>query len=462
MYLKNPMIRRSIDIQGYYVWGQGVNIAAKHPVAQEVIDDFMEDPVNASEMFSIEGGVSKEMELGLDGNLFFVLFTNLVTGEVKMRTINVDEVTDIITNPQDRKDERFFKRTYTPDGSSKPVTEWYPAIDYLPIAKEASIEGFPVNWDEPVLHMKEGGLHTMRFGVPYIYCALDWATAYKSFLEDWATIMKAYSRLAMQVSGNKGKDKVGAAKSKYGTGLSLNTTDNNPPTSAASWLFSASGVDVKAIKTAGATTSAEEGRPLKLMIAAGVGLPDTFYGDANVGNFATSKTLDRPTELKFMVRQKMWASVITRILAHVLQMSAKAPGGKLKKAGVGYLEIPDGFTKCLKRVMEYPEDIAKACQGRTSKLIQVTFPSILERNVTDRVRAVVNATTLFGKPLAELFKHKRLVVRWLLEALNEPDASRLAYELYPEGEDDTIPPPPAPAAGGPEDPSQGGDMGANG
>jgi hypothetical protein len=60
------------------------------------------------------------------------------------------------------------------------------------------------------------------------------------------------------------------------------------------------------------------------MVAAATGMPEFFFGDANVGNHATAKTLDRPTELKFLDRQTLWADIHQDILQYVIDQSALA------------------------------------------------------------------------------------------------------------------------------------------
>lgn len=468
MYIKNPMIRRAVEVQCAYVWGLGVSFNAKHPLVQEVIDRFTSSRQNKVEMFEMTAYMGKEQELQVTGNLFFVFFSSPVTGQVTIRTIPIEEMVDIITNPEDRKDPWFFKRSYVKDGQTVDVL--HPSINYTPVAKPKSRDGVRIAWDQPVYHVKTGGTQDMKFGMPEVYASLDWANAYKNFLEDWATIMRAYSRMAMKVSGLKGDRKIAAAKSQLNTSItSSGSIENNPSPTTAAWFFAGKGVEVSAIKTAGATTSAEEGRPLKLMTAAGVGIPDTFFGDANVGNFATAKTLDRPTELKFLTRQKMWAEVMSRIFEFVIQKDAEASSGMIKGATVKVEQDPVDKTRQVVTVI-LPNNDDKDW-GKTgvpiNQMVVAEFPSILERNVTDRVRAVVNAITLFGKQLSSIIPNKRLCAKWLLQALGEPNPDKLVMELYPEGTDVTIEDQePATPAGttpnGAEDPAQGGAVGDNG
>ena len=46
MYLKNPLIQRSVSVQALYVWAQGMTVRAKDKEINQVIQDFWKDPKN--------------------------------------------------------------------------------------------------------------------------------------------------------------------------------------------------------------------------------------------------------------------------------------------------------------------------------------------------------------------------------------------------------------------------------
>ena len=86
MYLKSPLIKRGVNVQGLYVWGQGWSVRAKDAAINAVIQVFIDDRGNAAELTGHQGRMQKEVELSTDGNLFLVLFTNPVTGRVRVRS----------------------------------------------------------------------------------------------------------------------------------------------------------------------------------------------------------------------------------------------------------------------------------------------------------------------------------------------------------------------------------------
>jgi hypothetical protein len=449
MFLKSPLINRAVTLQSFYCFGQGINIQAATPEVNDVVQSFMEDPKNKAELTSQQARTAKEQTLQVDGNLFFVLFANRATGRVRVRTIPCDEIEDITTNPEDAREPWYYRRewtprtfdprTGTPSGEHKIV--YYPDWRYHSSDRPPTIAGAPVDWETPVYHVKVGGLDGMRFGVPETYAALDWARAYKAFLEDWATITRAYSRFAWKMTTPGGNKAVAAAKARLGTTLGSNGGETNPPpVTGSTFIAGAPGVDMTPLRTAGATTSARDGRQLLLMVAAATGMPEFFFGDANVGNHATAKTLDRPTELKFLDRQTLWADVHQDILQYVIDRAALAPRGKLEG---DYAPVEPGDDAdpvvVLADVPAQTDATGKVIReaGPMDRGIDIDFPPILEHSVQENIAAIVQAATLAGHPPVAF--DPKTTTRLLLQVLGVEDIDEKVDAMYPEvkdGEDD--------------------------
>lgn len=439
MWLKNPLIGRGVDVAANYVFGQGVNIHARAKPVDQVVQAFLADPRNRAELTSQQAMMIKDQELRVTANLFFVFFTQPVTGRVRVRTIPFDEIDDVIANPDDAKEAWFYRRTWTTaavdltTGTSltKTLTAYYPDWRYRPKTKLKSLGGQPVYWDTPVYHVKVNCLSDMRFGVSEIYAAIDWARAYKEFLEDWATIVRAYSRFAWQLTTKGGRAGVQAAKTKLAStlgGAALGGTETNPPPVTGSVFIGQADTKIEPLRTAGATTSAEDGRRLLLMVAAATGLPESFFGDVSVGSLATAKSLDRPTELKFKARQTLWAEIFTEILSYVIERSVRAPQGALQ----GTARVDDDTV-----IITLAPDPATGEPLDAS--IDVDFPPILEHDPDARINSIVTAATLAGRPLAGTLD-MRTVARLLLTALGEDDVDALLTDLFPEPETAAIGP----------------------
>jgi hypothetical protein len=139
-----------------------------------------------------------------------------------------------------------------------------------------------------------------------------------------------------------------------------------------------------------------------------------------VGNHATAKTLDRPTELKFKDRQTFWADTFDAILQYVIDRAALASNGPIK----GTLGAADEDGERM-LVLETDPETGEPLDRQ----IDIAFPAILEHSVTENVAAIVQAATLDGKAPA-LFD-TRMITRMLLTALGQDNIDEMLDELFP-------------------------------
>lgn len=415
-FIKNPLIKRGVKVSSYYVFGRGVEISSDDETSNEVLQGFFSDPRNAKEI-SHTGLVDKEEARHTDGNIFWVFFAAVDDGQVQVRHIDALEIEDIITNPDDSSEPWFYHRRWTQmqfdpkSGIQTPSVKdgWYVAMGYDPPAGLKEIKASPIMRDAsgnltPVIHIKGDSLSKWRFACPIVYAALDWARAYRHFLEDWATITRQLARFSWQVETQGGIPAIAAFKQTLATTLGNDGTNietNPPPVTGSAWI-TGPGNKLSAIRTAGATTEPEQGRRVMLMVAAAFGLPETFFGDASTGSLATAQSLDRPTELKFLETQELWREVLQRVGQFVLDASSKAPKGRLREA------------------------------KKTAKpiTIDVKFPSILEHDITSRVAAIVEALTLNGFEATGI--DEKTGVGLLLEELGVEDVQAVLEVMYPD------------------------------
>jgi hypothetical protein len=453
-FLQNPLINRAVSLQADYVFAQGVNIQATNETVNAVIQEFLDDVQNKRELTSHSSRLLKEQTLLLDGNLFFVLFTDkLETGRVQVRTIIVDEIVEIVSNPQDSSDIWYYKRRWLDaDANGNQTVQreaYYPDIDYKPDNNQyGTFRDKQVYWDAPILHVKTGSLSKAKYGVPETYSALDWANAHRKMLSDWATIIAMFARYALKVTTPGNRQSVAATKNRLQTtiGTAGNVVETNP-TSAVGSIFvrQKDGVDIEPIKTSGATTSATDSRQLRLMVAAAMGLPDPMLsGEVDVGNLATAKTLDRPTELKFRSRQQLWTDVYQKILSWVVRWSIEARQGALnKKVRVDI----DKFGRLTYKPKRDPKTKAPI-----DLHVEVGFPPILERTTQERIDAVIGAVTLNGKSFAiDSPEFKKLTIRLMFQALGLNDLDELVEQVFKAISDDDLSNPNNPEQDNPND-----------
>lgn len=415
-WIANPLIQRAVNVRTFYTWGQGVEISARDDAVNDVVQAFLDDPLNQEVLFGHEARESKDRAVQLDGNLMFALFTSPLTGRVQVRSIPWTEVTEIITDPEDSARRWFYKREWTATVldpvtgrfESRTQKALYPDLGYRPPVRMKTLGGMSVEWDAPLLHVRTGGLDGMQFGVSEVYCALAWARAYKGFLEDWASIAKALSRFAWKGTTVKGRV-TALRRGLEGRNTSTDTV-TTPPAAAGQGFVSDGASDLTPISKSGAQLDADSGRPLAMMVAAGMDIPYTILmGDADVGNLATAKTLDRPTELAMQSRREMWAGVHRRLCDYAIDQAVKAPRGALRGT--------------VRRDELGQEVITLA--GDVDRSIEVAWPSILEHDVTELVKALVDADGTGHVP-------PEIICRLLLQALGVEDIDEIMDELTDE------------------------------
>jgi len=449
-YLMNPLINHAVNVQANYVFGQGVSIRAKPDGdVNDIVQAWWDDPANKPIITDQLALWDREVQLRTEANIFFVFFPNILTGQTIVRLIDPVEIIrgGIIHNPEDREEPWFYCRTWNriefnpSNGTYTAIPaeqkDYYPDYRYNPLNKVPAINGHPVHWESPIMHIKRGGLTGQPFGIPEVYNALAWARAVKLDLEDYATIRRALARFAWNLKVQGGKKGVEQAKLKLKSAVNTSTgKDSTPPPAPGSTFIGAEGRDMQPMRTAGATMDPEEGRRLWLMVAAGTGIPETILaGNADVGNLATAATLDRPTELQMRNRQTFWEGVLREMGMYVLRQSALAPLGSV------IADNPNDASMSLEVQVRVN---ATTPSGRLSRAqprfesqkveVDVTFPPILERSRKDNVAAVVHAATLGGRPNPGVFPPEGLRRR-ILDALGESDIDGALLQLEREFED---------------------------
>jgi len=342
--LKQPLIKRGIALRSAYIHGQGVEVAARadgrdrgEQDVNAVIQAFLDDRGNRRAVTGPAAREQLERALCHDGEIFVALFTRPTTGTVQARVVVADDIADVICNPDDATEPWYYHRRWNEmaldmsTGTVNPTLRerFYPAVGYRPAARPASFGGVPIAWDSPMVHLAVNVPLGWRRGVPDAYAAIDWAKAYKEFLEDWARLVKSLSRFAWRLTA-KGQA-AGQARAKIAAAPSVDPATGLPLSAGATAIMPADAA-LEAIPKSGATIDAESGRPLAMMVAAALGVPVTMLlaDPGQTGARATAETLDQPTRLEMAQRQTLWSEFLRSIFDHVIAESVRAPKGALK------------------------------------------------------------------------------------------------------------------------------------
>lgn len=413
MYLKNPLVHRAVEVGKLYVWGQDLSVKTKNDGVKKVIDRFEKE--NATTYTGQQASGMLDVERRVTGNVFLALFTNKITGSVKVRPVPVEEIRKIITNPDDRFEVWYYLRQWTeqPVDGGNPVEKkaLYPHIDYtpdekLPTMKTSSGE-IEIRWDSPIHHQKSGAFLLWLWGIPETYAALDWATSHTGQLTDDASRSRSLAKIAIRITTDGGKPAVDAAKARLASTLGIgNRVDTNPPPAAGASFVGDKSIGFDPVKLQGTMLDPEHSRPARLMVASATGIPDTMLsGDVDQGTLATAKSMDRPTELNFTEDRECEIESRERIYDYVIRADLAATRGIIEKS-----------------IAE--EDLA----------IEFSWPDLLERDITESVGAVVSAAPFLPEMLTAKLLMQRLGVEDVDEQLEQleiekADAQKRAAEL---------------------------------
>lgn len=409
-WLKNPLIKRSVFTQASYVFGQGMDVTANDEDVQDIINEFLDDSRNRAELTGEQSMLAKESELQVCANLFFVFFSDPANGATRVRTIPLEQIERIVYNPEDSKEPWYYLRQWAQPkeaGSLKYEIRkaFYPDINYNPKGGlPRNFNGIPVMKNNPVYHVKTNCMSDMAFGVSEVYAAIDWAKAYKDFLEDWYSIVKSLSKFAWKATSKSGATGMGQARSVLENALNSRPTNpvnaDLPGQSAQVWM-SSDNFDLTPMPKSGATVAVDDGRRALLMVCAATGIYEHYFGDPSTGNLATAKAMEQPMLLMFQERQELWKDIFTTIIDYVLDRVSLAPGGAIG----GTVTVND-----------YGE--VKVDNGELDRSFEVTFPPILQEDVNERVDAIIKSATMNGQEEAGTIDFKTATTM-LLKALGE-------------------------------------------
>jgi hypothetical protein len=439
MSVAHPLVKRGLSLRSAYVWGQGVEITARangrdrdgEQDVQAVIAAFLDDDGNRRALTGSSARDRLEHALGTDGDLFIAHFTRPTTGQVQVRVIVADEITEVISNPEDASEPWFYRRVwYRHDidqqtGIVQPQRQerLYPCVDYRPATRPRRLGQVDIAWDTPLLHVDVNRPQGWRRGVPDAYAAIPWARAYKEFLESWAGLMHALARFAWRLTA-KGNTKAQAA-ARLAAAPARDQVSGKVLNVGATAITPADAT-LEAIPKSGAVIDAESGRPLAMMVAAALDVPVTMLlsDPGQTGARATAETLDQPTELAMAQRRDLWASVYRRMLRYVITESVRAPQGALR----GVIRR-DPWTG--------QETVTLA--GDTDQTVDVAWPDLDDADVGVVVQAIKNAADTGVVPPEQ-------ILRLLLTALGVRDVDTIVEMMI--GDDGEFQWPTGPPLGG--------------
>jgi len=301
----DPLAGQAIRLWTDYTFGSGISYQCKDTKVQGIIDDFWRNPLNRSVLSSMGQRKSSD-KLLVDGEVFFAIF---IAENPIIRWIDPLEIQEIITDPEDIENPKYYRRVWA-DAHGHTHNSIY--CSHLNLKDEGveDIGGQFIKATESNVVVYHLSFNTIgQRGNSLLLRALDWIDEYRKFLAARIAIVRALARYAWKDKRTGGSLVVAAAKAAQ---------DGTLPNPASTRIENA-GANLEPIKTdTGAFNAEKDGRMIKLMICAALGLPEQYFGDIATGNLATAKTVELPLLKQFSSLQKMWADAYEDIFNVIL------------------------------------------------------------------------------------------------------------------------------------------------
>lgn len=437
-WLKDPLIHQAVQLTTHYTFGNGMRYSCNNQEIQDVLDNFWLDEDNQLEITSHLAQEQKSAELQVDGEIFFILFED-ADGNIKVRTLPPEEITNVITSADDHRRPLYYERQFVPQiydwqsqqykldetaGGGLKTVYYQDWRNYAP--GEWGIEPKDFKLQEGlVFHVPVNRIGWQRRGYTETYAALDWVKAHRQMLQDWVTIVKAYSSLAWKAK-IKGDDprSFDAIRDKIKSmvpAFAPHGQQFGQPAGTAGVAFENDAVAFQPMKTAGMATNPQDARQIRLMAGAGMGIAEHYFGDPGNANLATASAMDLPMLKKFEARQRLWEGNYLAFLNY--QVMRKIELGQLD--GLKIITITDANNRIVSKRL----DTTVEKGNENGNKINVQCPPILQRNLAEVAQSIVPLQQANLIPLKE-------AARYALKAMDLPNAEEIVEEMEAEGKFD--------------------------
>lgn len=285
---EHPLARRIVSLTTDYVLGDGLSVSSTIPEVDEWARRFWTHPQNRldSRLYSWVD------ELTRAGELFIVLSRNPADGMSYVRLVPACRIDQIETDPDDLERERRYHEM----GSSRFLEEgrWWSA------AETADFQAPQVMF-HAVINRPPGALR----GEGDLTPILPWLGHYAAWLEDRVRVNRLKSSFVWQVTLRGAVPAVIAQK----------RAEYSRPPSPGSVIISNEGERWEAVQPhIDAQDAQADGKAMRLLVAAGAGVPLHFLSEGESATRATAAEMGDPTFRHYRRRQMEVCRMVERLV----------------------------------------------------------------------------------------------------------------------------------------------------
>jgi hypothetical protein len=305
---KNFLVRRIVALIRSYVVGPGIKITSRKAQVDRFIDQFWNHPQNR--MDRRLGPLCDEFTRA--GELFVAFHTNPADGMSYLRTIPATQIHTIETAPDDYETELRYAET----GPTLEPKWWL-----SPNAPAASLPDESGRLPPILAHFAVNRPVGATRGESDLTPILPWAKRYTEWLKDRVHLNRIRTRQAMLDVQIADDSQVEAKRRQIETSnpLEHGTYIHGPGETLTVHPLEIKADDVK-----------EDGKALRLAIAAGSGLALHYMAEGESVNYATAKEMGEPTARFLSDRQQEFCDILIDIISIAYwryQLTRGTPGG---------------------------------------------------------------------------------------------------------------------------------------
>ena len=285
---------------------------------RDIIQGFWNDPDNQL-AFTTHNGLKRWLDDTVtDGEKFYTCFIGSVAPYLKIAEVPVEEIVQIIYDPDNRLKPVFYKRTwqpmvydgesdmYKPDGSPKSM--YY--VDYrisdeelTELRKKIKIPQRKIYDKAKIRHIMINEIWTRngKRGLSDLYASREWFKVFREFMEGRASINAAAQAISFIRKIKGGPTQVAQFGGKFGGvpvgGTAEGTTELRKLTRpVAGAIYDTNpAVDLEWMKAdTGANNAKEDARLLLATAGAGMGTMLHYFGEGGDANLATAQSMELP------------------------------------------------------------------------------------------------------------------------------------------------------------------------
>lgn len=314
-WITDPLIKQAVGVKRHFVLGAGITFTAEDAEVDEALHEFWRDPIEKMPE-QLEDWFNSLM---VTSELCLRLFP-AVNGQLRVRQIPFNEITDVITDPDDRNRLLYIRRQYVRREFRTESKQWVttPQDDLIP--------GEEIIW--VAINRAQGSAR----GISTLYAAIPWAKAYSEWLQDRVRLNKAKGAWAWIRKVTGGVAAVAAATTKLASDIAgkvrsaaASEEPTKAPPKAGSVITTNGNVDWSVINAkVNADDAKEDGRALKLQVASAVNVFEHYFGDASVANLASAKAMELPMLREYETLQGLMGRIIGQVFHRLLEAKVKA------------------------------------------------------------------------------------------------------------------------------------------